>query len=195
VEAALGAGAVSREGRRSTSLQILRAPEIIRYGIPPSCMLFAYCMRRADRLYPSGCLTGRQTSSTICGVSDSCAYRLKKNYSVLHNLLPTSVSSHQSSFLQIQWSGFDSRHYQIFWEVVDLERGPLSLVSSIEELLVRKSTGSGLEKWEYGRRDPSRWPHGILYPQKLALTSPRSGGLSIGVVRSRTQATHAHHSR
>ena len=31
--------------------------------------------------------------------------------------------------------GFDSRRYQIFWLVVGLERGPLSLVSSIEELL------------------------------------------------------------
>jgi hypothetical protein len=28
-----------------------------------------------------------------------------------------------------------------------------------------------------------------LYPQKLALTSPTSGGRSIGMVRSRTQAT------
>ena len=31
--------------------------------------------------------------------------------------------------------GFDSRRYQIFWVVVCLERGPLSLVRSIEELL------------------------------------------------------------
>jgi hypothetical protein len=34
--------------------------------------------------------------------------------------------------------GFDSRRYQIFWVVVGLEQGPLSLVSllrSIEELL------------------------------------------------------------
>ena len=31
--------------------------------------------------------------------------------------------------------GFDSRHYQIFWVVVGLERGPLSLVRSIVELL------------------------------------------------------------
>jgi hypothetical protein len=28
-----------------------------------------------------------------------------------------------------------------------------------------------------------------LYPQKLALTSPISGGLSVGIVRSWTQAT------
>jgi hypothetical protein len=31
--------------------------------------------------------------------------------------------------------GIDSRRYQIFWVVVGLERGPLSLVRSIEELL------------------------------------------------------------
>jgi hypothetical protein len=42
-------------------------------------------------------------------------------------------------------SVFDSRRYQIFWEVVDLERGPLSLVRIIEELLEWKSSSSGLE--------------------------------------------------
>jgi hypothetical protein len=39
------------------------------------------------------------------------------------------------------------------------------------------------------RRDPSRWPRGTLYPQKLTLTWPTSGGRSVGIVRSRTQAT------
>jgi hypothetical protein len=39
--------------------------------------------------------------------------------------------------------------------VVSLERGQLSLVSTIEELLGRKSSGSGLENREYGRRNPS----------------------------------------
>jgi hypothetical protein len=34
--------------------------------------------------------------------------------------------------------------------------GPLSLVSTNEEMLERKSSGSGLENREYGRRDPSR---------------------------------------
>jgi hypothetical protein len=62
----------------------------------------------------------------------------------------------QSSCLQIQKSGFDSRRYQIFWEIVGLERGPLSLLSTNEELLERKSSGSGLDSREYGRRDPSR---------------------------------------
>jgi hypothetical protein len=48
--------------------------------------------------------------------------------------------------------GFDSRPYQIFWEVVGLERGPLSLVRTIEELLERKSSGFGLENRDYCRR-------------------------------------------
>jgi hypothetical protein len=97
-------------------------------------------------------------------------------------------SSGHSSWRQIQRSGFDFRCYQIFWEVLGLEWGPLSLVSTIEELLERKSSGSGLETREYGHRDLSSWPRGILYPQNLALTSLTSGGLW-GGVRSSTQAT------
>jgi hypothetical protein len=59
--------------------------------------------------------------------------------------LPTLRSIGQSSWLQIQRSGFDFRRYQILWVVVGLERGPLSLVNIIEELLERKCSGSGLE--------------------------------------------------
>jgi hypothetical protein len=73
-------------------------------------------------------------------------------------------SSGQSSWPQIQRSGFDSRHYPISCKVVGLERGPLSLVSTNEELLGIKRRGSGLESREYGRRDPSLWPRD-LYPQ------------------------------
>jgi hypothetical protein len=43
-----------------------------------------------------------------------------------------------------------------FMRLVSLERGPLSLVSTIEELLERNSSGSGLENREYGRRNTSR---------------------------------------
>jgi hypothetical protein len=64
----------------------------------------------------------------------------------------------------------------MFWEVMGLERGPLSLVSTTEELLGRNSSGSGLENREYCSRDPSRWPRDTFYPQKLALTSRRSLG-------------------
>jgi hypothetical protein len=72
--------------------------------------------------------------------------------------------------------GFGSRRYQIFWEVVGLERVSLSLVRIIQELLVRKSL-----RW--------RWPRDTLYPLKLALTSPTSGGRSVGIVRLRTKST------
>jgi hypothetical protein len=104
-------------------------------------------------------------------------------------LWPPLWSSGQSSWLQIQRSGFDPRHYPIFWEVVGLERGPLSLVSTFEKLLGRKSSGSGLENREYGCMKPSRWPRSTLYPQTLALTLPTSGGRSVGIVRSHTQTT------
>jgi hypothetical protein len=82
-----------------------------------------------------------------------------------------------------------SRHYQIFWEVVGLERGPLSLVSTIEELLRRNSSGSSLDNREYGRGDPLRRPRDTLYPQKLALTSPTCGGRLGDIVRLRTKTT------
>jgi hypothetical protein len=64
--------------------------------------------------------------------------------------------SGQCSWLQIQSPGFDSRHYQVFLEVAVLERVPLSLVSTIEELLERESSDPSLESREYCRRDPSR---------------------------------------
>jgi hypothetical protein len=67
--------------------------------------------------------------------------------------------------------------------------GPLSLVSTTEELLGRKTSDFGLQDREYDRRNPLRWPRGTLYPQKLALTSPTRGGGSVGIVRSRTQTT------
>jgi hypothetical protein len=98
-------------------------------------------------------------------------------------------SSSRSSWLQIQRSGFDSRRYQIFWDLVCLERGLLSIVSTTEELLERKSRGSGIESREFGRGDPPGWPRGTLYPHKLAVTSPIIDSRSVGIVRLRTQAT------
>jgi hypothetical protein len=65
---------------------------------------------------------------------------------------------------------------------VGLERGTLSLVSTTEELLGRNSSGSCLERREYGRRDPSRWPRDALHPQTVALTSQTGlPGIILGV--------------
>jgi hypothetical protein len=72
---------------------------------------------------------------------------------------------------------------------VGLERGPLSLVSTTEEILRRKRSGSGQERREYGRRDLPRRPRDNPIVQTLALTSVTSGGRSVGIVRSLTKAT------
>jgi hypothetical protein len=72
---------------------------------------------------------------------------------------------------------------------VGLERSPLSLVSTIEELLERKRSGSGLENRDTAagiRRARYATP---LHPQKLTLTSRTISGRSVDIVRSRTQAT------
>jgi hypothetical protein len=96
---------------------------------------------------------------------------------------PLLWSSDQSSWLQIQESGFDSRRYQIFW-VVGLERGPLSLLSTIEALLGRTSSGSGqkAQNTVVGIRHADHATPS--YPQKLAITSPTNGCRSVGIVRS-----------
>jgi hypothetical protein len=103
--------------------------------------------------------------------------RTKGKIILLHR--PPLWSSGQSSWLQIQRSGFDSRYYQIFWEVVGPQRGTLILVSTTQKLLGRKSRGS---RSRNSRIQP-------YYMQTLALTSLTSGGRSVGIVRSLTQAT------
>jgi hypothetical protein len=71
---------------------------------------------------------------------------------------------------------------------VGLGWGPLSLVCTIEELLGRKSSCSGLENQGYGHRDLSRCPCDTLFLQKLALTLLTNGGGSVCVVPSQTEA-------
>jgi hypothetical protein len=72
---------------------------------------------------------------------------------------------------------------------VGLERGPLGLVSTTEELLDRKVAAPVL-KTEITVLRIRRADYATsLYPQKLALTSPTGSGRSVSIVRSRTQAT------
>jgi hypothetical protein len=85
---------------------------------------------------------------------------------------------------------FDSRRYQIFWEVVGLERSLLSLVKITKKLLEWKSSASRSRK--------SRLTAvGIRYAdhatpsnrKKFAPTSPTCGGRLVGIVHLRTKAT------
>jgi hypothetical protein len=63
-----------------------------------------------------------------------------------------------------------------------------SVVNLNEDLCASVLVKSGLENRDYGRKGSA--DHATpLYPQKLALTSPTSGDRSIGIVRSRTEAT------
>jgi hypothetical protein len=50
---------------------------------------------------------------------------------------------------------------------VGLERGPLSLMITVEDLLERKISCPDLECPEYGLKHPLCLPRGILYPQKV----------------------------
>jgi hypothetical protein len=85
----------------------------------------------------------------------------------------------------IKWSEFLATDP----EAPGLERGPLRLERKTEELLEGKVAPPVYKTEINDRGNPLRWPRDTLYPQKLALTSPTSGGRSVGIVRSRIKAT------
>jgi hypothetical protein len=62
-------------------------------------------------------------------------------------------------------------------------------VNTIEELLERESSGSGLKIREYAVGIRQADHVAALYPQKLALSSQTSGGRSVGIVDLRTKTT------
>jgi hypothetical protein len=70
-----------------------------------------------------------------------------------------------------------------------LGTGKLKILRRDGMAYLKNEVRSILESREYLRKDPSRWPHDTLYPQKFALTSPTRGGRSVGIVRSQTRAT------
>jgi hypothetical protein len=71
---------------------------------------------------------------------------------------------------------------------VGIVRSRTQAKESVSEWLELKSSGSCLENRHYGRRDCHVDCVTPLYPQKLALTSQASGGSSVGIFRSQTQA-------
>jgi hypothetical protein len=71
---------------------------------------------------------------------------------------------------------------------MSLERGPLSLVSTTEELLEGKSSGSDPETRECRSRDLSRWPRGTPLSAKFGTNFADKRRL-VGIVLSLTQAT------
>jgi hypothetical protein len=110
-------------------------------------LLTAMASIRRTMLQPASSRPSSSTSAYVCGwcfcvyvypcvknsffrfsLSKSTDFGFIRNRSLI-----ASVFQWSDSWVQIQRSGFISRRYQIFWEVVGLERGPISLVSTTEE--------------------------------------------------------------
>jgi hypothetical protein len=71
-----------------------------------------------------------------------------------------------------------------------LERGSLSLVSTTAELLERKNSGSGFENRDYSRRGSAALAtRNPAIHKKVDSNLPTNSGRSVGIVRSRTEAT------
>jgi hypothetical protein len=89
-------------------------------------------------------------------------------------------------YIQIRRPGFDSQHY-LKKKVVGLERGPLSLVSTAEELLDRNVAAPvyKTENTAVGIRHADHVAPSIR--KSWQSLSPTSCGRSVGIVRSRTQ--------
>jgi hypothetical protein len=93
-----------------------------------------------------------KTLKILISAKNALDVSYRTNSECIYVIWPPLWPSCQSSWLQIQRYGFDFRRYQMFSEALGLERGPLSLVSTTEELVERNSSGSGLENRDYSRR-------------------------------------------
>jgi hypothetical protein len=103
-------------------------------------------------------------------------------------LLPLWYSG-QSSWLQMQRSRVQFPALPDFLRSSSSETGSTQPREDDWDLLEWKGSGSGLENQNSRPWNPLRWPRDTLYLQKFALTSPTSGGRSVGIVRLRTKAT------
>jgi hypothetical protein len=107
----------------------------------------------------------------------------------VEEIRPPLWSSGQSSLLQIQRPGFHSQRYQIFWEVVGLERSPLSLVTTIEELLGRKVVAPVYKTDIPVVWDPSCWLSDTILSTKVA-TNFADKRPSLGLYSSLADSGH-----
>jgi hypothetical protein len=77
-------------------------------------------------------------------------------YYTLNKIRPPLWPSGQSFWLRMQSSEVRFPALSDCLRSSGLQRGPLSFLSRIEELLGRNNSGSGLESREHGRVDPLR---------------------------------------
>jgi hypothetical protein len=122
-----------------------------------------------------------------------CDFIKNRFYVLLYNNISFNVSlcnTDRLCGLVIRVSGYrsrgpglNSRRFQIFWEAAGLERGPLSFVRAIEELLGRNSSGSGQENRDYRPGGSVALTTQHPLSANVGTTSPTSGGRSLGIVR------------
>jgi hypothetical protein len=101
---------------------------------------------------------------------------------------PPLWSSGQSSWLQIQRSRVRFLAPPDFLRSSGSGTGSTQLRQDNWGATWKDNSGSGLKTEINGRGDSLRWPLDTLYPLKLVLTSPTSGGRSLGIVRWRIEA-------
>jgi hypothetical protein len=79
--------------------------------------------------------------------------------------------------------GFDSRRHKIFWDVVRLERGPLSLVGTSEEDSEEEWVAAPAYKVEYTAIGISHADNTMPFIRKeLTLTSLTGGCRLVGII-------------
>jgi hypothetical protein len=105
----------------------------------PVCGGFHNLIRFNCAPFFASCCRHRVLTVTYLGACRCAAY-LRLEQSSPARTLGLWFESHSRP--HSRGPGFDSRRYQIFWEVVGLELGPLSLVRISEELLERKVAAS-----------------------------------------------------
>jgi hypothetical protein len=116
-----------------------------------------------------------------------CEWGFPSSHTKRHVTEPTDRWRMQNDYGKI--TGVYELHLPTWKEQILFWAGALlrwleSVENDLRQLRVKRS---GQENRINDRGDSLQWPRDTLYPQKLALTSPTSGGRSVGIVRLRTK--------
>jgi hypothetical protein len=121
-----------------------------------------------------------------------CFMQLRKQFGTQN---AASIVWGGGRYFRRTWKSVSGLHFDNWKTVYGLTQTDAAVIAfqNAERINFQHSFGKGERQTSGSRKprfgDPLRWPRDTLYPQKLALTSPTSGGRSVGIVRMRTLAT------